>query len=381
MVEERQPKPRETQPVVRSVRPETPPYGSESPQSLVGNLQALRASWPAVEDLVRAVEDGLYVAQANGRIALANPALASILGVQPGMDLLGHSLLELPIDAGHRRFPLPAGPFWIRRLDGREALVEHAPVRSRSLPEGLTCGVFRRATADRLSVLGVGAISILHDLRNVLTGLLGHADELLRADPADDVAARLGRLRELAMFGSEVAGQLVAFGAPTSARRGACHVNPAIQETVAAFRSRIPDTTSVAYDLSKDLPPVWMNPTRLRQVLMNLLLNAVGSFKGGVGTITFATATRQLAPTLPVDGRLETRRFGDYVEVVVRDTGSGIPDDVIDHVLNPFVTTTGGAGMGLAVVRETLVECGGGIEVESEVNVGTSFHIYLPIRQ
>ena len=183
------------------------------------------------------------------------------------------------------------------------------------------------------------------------------------------------------MFGSEVASQLVAFGTPGGVRSGACHVNAAIRETVDLFGSRIPETTTIVFELEEDLPPVWISPIRLRQLLMNLLLNAIGSFRGGVGTVTFGTTVRRLAPTLTIDTRTETRPFGEYVEVVIRDNGSGIPDEVLSHVMSPFVTTTGGSGMGLAVVRETLLEAGGGIDVESQLNVGTTFRVHLPVRR
>jgi two-component system NtrC family sensor kinase len=119
--------------------------------------------------------------------------------------------------------------------------------------------------------------------------------------------------------------------------------------------------------VARDLPVITADANQLSQVLMNLLLNAAQATPAG-GSITVVA---------------EKIQFADTIELRVRDTGTGIPDDILPHVFEPFFTTKRGkgTGLGLSITRNYVQRHGGDIHLESRPGVGTSVRVTLPIHQ
>jgi two-component system NtrC family sensor kinase len=140
-----------------------------------------------------------------------------------------------------------------------------------------------------------------------------------------------------------------------------------IRRTVDAARSqRIFRTVEVALNLSPDIPEITADPDRLRQVFMNLLLNAVQAMPEG-GKIVVST---------------EFDKDGGLIKATFRDTGTGIPREEQEKVFEPFFTTKRpgeGTGLGLAICARLLEEHGGTVEVSSEPGKGSLFTVTLPI--
>jgi signal transduction histidine kinase len=120
-----------------------------------------------------------------------------------------------------------------------------------------------------------------------------------------------------------------------------------------------------------DLPSVRLDAEQLKQVLLNILLNAVQAIKGE-GTIWIETRTVQV----PIEERAEA-----FIQIEVRDTGVGIPKENLERIFDPFFSTRAeGSGLGLAISHQIIHDHGGFISVESEVGKGTSFKIHLPLK-
>jgi signal transduction histidine kinase len=120
-----------------------------------------------------------------------------------------------------------------------------------------------------------------------------------------------------------------------------------------------------------------VDPTQLELIILNLAINARDAMTGG-GELSIATRelTVMDGPMRPADPPL-----GDYVCLVVSDTGAGIPDDVLPRVFDPFFTTKGsgkGSGLGLSQVLGFAKECGGGVRIETRLREGTTVTVFLP---
>jgi len=218
--------------------------------------------------------------------------------------------------------------------------------------------------ANRLSSLGVLAAGIAHEIRNPLVAVKTFLDLLpQRLEDRDFLShfreLSLGELRRV----TDLIADLLALGKSKTAERRAVDLEPSLEPVV-----RLMDSTArkrqveVVAHYAPDLPPVWADPDQLKQITLNLLLNAID---------TSPTGKRVY---------LKVRRAArDSVVLEVRDEGAGIPADQLEHIFHPFYTTKEtGTGLGLTLVHQMVVEHGGEITVESELGRGTAFRVTLP---
>jgi two-component system NtrC family sensor kinase len=224
--------------------------------------------------------------------------------------------------------------------------------------------------AERRATLGTLAGGVGHELRNIAQIQVAAVDELAAAVRADEDVAALARriLPEL----ERVADHITQHGDRLMqlARPGPDHVEPmaldGVVRDVAAMLKLAGKLGRIELVLS--LPPapvtVTVNRTRIEQILVNLIINAVDAITAPGGTVTIKVH--------PVRDR--------RVACSVQDTGTGIPPDVLRRIFEPFFTTKGdhGTGLGLPVVREIVSSYGGGITVDSTPGTGTTFTFDLP---
>ncbi len=127
---------------------------------------------------------------------------------------------------------------------------------------------------------------------------------------------------------------------------------------------------SIAREFSDSLPKVWIDREQMKQVFMNLILNAIQAMKEG-GSITLATRAVSRKGSEP---------SGEFVQVEIRDTGIGIPEENLQHIFDPFFTSKDeGSGLGLAVSHQIVQEHGGFVTVESNLGKGTVFFVHVPV--
>jgi GAF domain-containing protein/CheY-like chemotaxis protein/anti-sigma regulatory factor (Ser/Thr protein kinase) len=223
---------------------------------------------------------------------------------------------------------------------------------------------------EKLRALGEMASGVAHDFNNVLAAIVGRAQLLLKEvrDPKHrrwiEVIERSG------MDGAQTVRRLQEF---TRIRRDApvvaVSLNRVVQESLESTESRWRDearsrgvSVEVATTLAPDLPPVAGDPAELREALINLILNAVDAMPDG-GSLAFATSAD-----------------AERVELVVADTGTGMPEHVRQRIFDPFFTTKGprGTGLGLSMTYGILSRHGAQISVESEEGKGTRFRLVFP---
>ncbi|GIW73391.1 MAG: hypothetical protein KatS3mg102_2933 [Planctomycetota bacterium] len=229
---------------------------------------------------------------------------------------------------------------------------------------------------QRMESLGTLAGGIAHDFNNILGGILGHASLLLRRlPPGDPLRAHAEAIQSTAEHGAQLTQRLLTF-----ARRGAVEAEPVdlnavVEDTLAIVRRTFPGSIEIEARLAPALPRIEADPAQLRQVVMNLCLNARDAMPHG-GRLTVETASVDLA-----EGGLAGLAPGSYVRLVVADTGIGMDRDTIDRIFEPFFTTKvkeKGTGLGLSIVYGIVNSHGGLVEVESAPGAGARFLVYLP---
>ena len=234
------------------------------------------------------------------------------------------------------------------------------------------------ARSDKLASVGLLAAGIAHEINNPLTGILTFTHLLRNKMPAGTQDAEDLDLviRETRRCG-DIIKRLLDFAREKAPEKKFCDLNKVIEET-----ARLLERTASFHDielkmeLARDLPAVWLDQSQIKQVIMNMLVNAQQAI-AEKGRITVGTR-RCPEPRSFEPGEKPV----EMVEVQVTDTGCGIPQKNMARIFDPFFTSKEvgkGTGLGLAVSHGIVMAHGGAIHVQSEEGAGTIFHVFLPV--
>jgi signal transduction histidine kinase len=239
----------------------------------------------------------------------------------------------------------------------------------------------RMKERDRLAALGSMAAGLAHEVKNPLGAIKGAA-QLLEEDPTS--REFIGIILEEVNRLDRVVGSFLDYARPHAGNPIPLDVNAAVRRTVQILSSQLTDgNVDVQLDLAEPLPRAKIDPEKLRQVLMNLMQNAIQAMDGR-GRITVSTGARRgsrwaAAPQSERNGSPRSDAEVEFVEVSVRDTGPGISAKVLKNLFVPFFTTkTQGTGLGLAISQSIVQNAGGTIDVISQPGAGTTFTVILP---
>ena len=244
-------------------------------------------------------------------------------------------------------------------------------------------GVKRRQEADlagqKLEIVGTLAAGIAHDFNNLLGGILAQV-ELASAEVADGQSPEepLESIRVVATRGADIVRQLMLYAGQEDQDPELVDVSRLAAETVQLLRLIVAKQVVLAVDLGEDAGAVRANPAQLRQVLMNLVINAAEAIGDCNPVIRIGTA-RVAVCRDSEPGIAGSLPDGDYVRLEVSDQGCGMSPETQARVFDPFFTTkAAGRGLGLAVVQGILRGLGGTIDLTSALGRGTTFRILLP---
>ncbi len=239
---------------------------------------------------------------------------------------------------------------------------------------------------DRLAALGEMAAGLAHEIRNPLAAIQGAIQLLLppggaRASGAKDAKeGKDGPSEFLGIIADEVkrlngvVTQFLDYSRPVGPSLAPGDVNEILHRTLTLLQADIPENVKLTVELAEGLPRVSCDPEQLRQVFLNLAINAVQMMPKG-GELSIATRLARDEVALWRD----TPRRSDLVEVRFRDTGPGIPEEARDHIFVPFYTTKEkGTGLGLAICQRIVKTHGGTIGVRSVLGQGAEFVMALP---
>ena len=233
--------------------------------------------------------------------------------------------------------------------------------------------------AQKMESIGTLASGVAHDFNNILGIILGYASLLIQR-PIDTpkLHAYADSIVKAADRGAALVRQILTFARKSEFKLEKVDVNSIIGELAKMLGETFPKTISLSLQLEKALPALSIDRTQLHQALLNLCVNARDAMSER-GSLTIATRL--------VSGDVMGSRFAaaygrKFVEISVSDTGSGMDEATRTRIFEPFFTTKEigkGTGLGLAVVFGVVQEHQGFVDVESEIDQGSTFHVYLPV--
>ncbi|HEX2755835.1 MAG TPA: ATP-binding protein [Candidatus Limnocylindrales bacterium] len=234
--------------------------------------------------------------------------------------------------------------------------------------------------AQKMEAVGQLAGGVAHDFNNLLTVITGHAGLLRETiDVNDPTRIDVDAIATAAASSADLVGQLLAFGRRTMLRPEIVDIGTVVSDVLPMLRRLLPEHIDVVTRLDPDLPAIRADPGQVQQVVLNLAINGRDAMPAG-GTLTIATEARVVSPS-------EASRHlglapGSYVRLTIADEGVGMDAATRDRIFEPFFTTKAagrGTGLGLATVYGIVKQSGGYIAIDSAVDRGSTFSVFLPV--
>ncbi|MCC6694087.1 MAG: response regulator [Candidatus Hydrogenedentes bacterium] len=237
--------------------------------------------------------------------------------------------------------------------------------------------------AQKMEAIGTLAAGIAHDFNNVLSGIVGFAELALDELPADGSARdSIGEILRASERARELIAQILAFSRHKESRVASIHVQDVVRDTLKLVQRSISPSIEVVAELADDCGPVMADPSGIHQIVMNLCTNAYHSMQGTDGRLNVRITQTEIDKEY-LQGHPNLLP-GTYIRLEVSDTGHGMDKATMQRIFEPYFTTKGvgkGTGLGLSTVHGIVKSLNGTINVYSEVGVGSTFAILLPVAQ
>ena len=232
--------------------------------------------------------------------------------------------------------------------------------------------------SKKMEAIGKLAGGIAHDFNNILAAIIGFTELSLNDVPkSSSLKENLQEVYSAGMRAKELVKQILAFARQSEEKKSPIQLSSVVQEVMSLIRSSLPATIEIRKNIKSE-SFVLGNATQIHQVLMNLCTNAAYAMEEAGGILEVSLKELMIEKEDTTTGI----RQGEYAEIKVSDTGTGIAPEVIGSIFEPYYTTKGpgeGTGMGLAMTRGVIETYGGKIAVDSQLGKGATFSIYLPI--
>jgi PAS domain S-box-containing protein len=366
--------------------------------------QALLMSEQRFRSLVQNSYDVITILDVEGVIRFASPACEKILGYAVE-EMEDQQIFEYfhPEDLSRVRETfenLIKDPhsketveYRFKRSDGEWVYIESIGINLMENPSVQGIVVNSRDVSDRrqltdqlrqsqkMESIGRLAGGIAHDFNNILTAIQGYADLALLGDDQDSLKDYLQQISIAANRAASLTNQLLAFSRQQVIQLKLVDVNQVIAEMTMMLMRLLGEGIHFKVDCDPDLPMVEGDKGMIEQILMNLVVNARDAMKNG-GVLTIRTSA-SVHPALKNFGSPRRTRE-NAICIEVEDTGCGMDQRTKEHIFEPFFTTKEigkGTGLGLSTVYGIVAQHHGNIEVDSEIDRGTIFKIFLPISE
>ncbi|MEJ2422511.1 MAG: PAS domain S-box protein [Acidobacteriota bacterium] len=378
------------------------------PTGVIANLRDITTRKSAESQLrllgetIEQAHDAILVTDTAGSISYVNPALEKLTGYSR-LELLGRNPR---LFRGGQKEPgfykglwssITAGNVWTgtfsnERKDGTayEARTTVSPVRDEK--GGIThfVSVMRDVTREReleeqlqqaqkMDAVGRLASGIAHDFNNILAAILSYSDlALARKNTVSQMKGFVIQIAHSAERAATLTRRLLAFSRKMEEDGAVIQLNDCVRSISSMLERLVGESISVTTRLAEDLWGVNCNPGQIEQILVNLVVNSRDAINGS-GAVVIETRNTELDAPLNLDAPEVAP--GNYVQLSVADTGTGIAKDVQHKIFEPFFTTKSkakGTGLGLSIVYSQVRSMGGTVHLYSEPGQGATFKIYLP---
>ncbi len=360
------------------------------PQVVRGDIASLLSMLPL----------GLAVADRDGRLGYLNAAFAAAAGISDTSQVIYPTDLVIDED---KTLVSDA----VRRAASRHGKPRDLRVRLKARPEEESVLSVARtpdtgstdiilslrdnreqlklerqiAQATKMQAVGQLAGGVAHDFNNILTAVIGYCDlMMLRHTPGDADFDDINQIRQNANRAANLVRQLLAFSRQQTLRLQMLQVPDVIGELSHLLKRLLGERVTLTVKHGRNLGSVRADPGQLEQVIVNLAVNSRDAMPDG-GELTISTYAVSAAESAKLG--YDMMPAADYVVIAVKDTGTGIPADIIGKVFEPFFTTKEfgkGTGLGLSTVYGIVKQTGGFIFADSQAGKGTTFTIYLPVQ-
>ncbi|QXE92620.1 PAS domain S-box protein [Geomonas subterranea] len=368
----------------------------------------LRASESHYRLLTEDVADVVWKLDGEFRFAYISPADEKLRGF-PAAEVLGHTIFEQTTEACHDAITAAMESHGVdqaactsleiqqRCKDGSLIWTEVSITPERDGDRAVTGyhGITRDITqrkqavqleqqllhAQKLESLGVLAGGIAHDFNNILMAIVGNADlALMRTPEGSAVADNLHRIQDSAARAADLTKQMLAYSGKGKFVVQTVDLNRLIEELVHLLEVSISKKVTLTLDLHRPLPLTDADPTQLRQIVMNLVINASEAIGDATGHIVIATGCAE-GKQLRLQGGQQEAELSDapYIYLMVSDNGCGMDPETQARLFDPFFTTKfTGRGLGMAAVQGIVKGHKGAISIDSKPGQGTIFKVFLP---
>lgn len=232
---------------------------------------------------------------------------------------------------------------------------------------------------QKMEAVGTLAGGIAHDFNNLLSAIIGYSELAKMESPSHGkIAGYLDNSLTAASRAKDLVQQILAFSRKAETKIELFNPHTVVSEALRLLRASIPTTVKMEENLDESPCMVMGDSSQFHQVIVNLCTNAYQAMRDG-GALSVKLEKTEVDEVLAK--KVPGIEAGSYVCMEIADTGVGIPAEILDRIFEPFFTTKEfgeGTGMGLAVIHGIVSNFNGGILVESELNVGSTFRVYLP---
>lgn len=279
----------------------------------------------------------------------------------------GNFNARIPIGKGNEEISKVAKAF-------NQMVIDLEKARNRIMEEAETKLALERSLrqSEKLAIVGRLASELAHEIRTPLTSIKIFFQSLEQEIGADDLRKQDFRIimKEIDRIDENIT-RLLDFAKPEDPQFQPVNIYELLQETLNLLMAKIKNNNiHLNLCLSKSPPVMAGDPKQLRQIFLNLLINAIEAMPRG-GVLTIHSNIKS-----------EEKDGGNFLQITIRDTGQGISEENIPHIFDPFFTTKeGGTGLGLSIVSSLVQKHEGKIVVESTLGGGTSFILSLPLRK
>jgi two-component system NtrC family sensor kinase len=357
----------------------------------------LRTAQAQLRTVLDAVESGVLVFDAAGRLIMANDRFRQLLGLSASaLDDLGGFERQAEAIGGRFVEPQAFGTEWKSRHAGCEQRLReelemlqpnHKLIERNSRPvldgEGRRAGwieIYRDISAqwqlhtrllqtEKMAAIGQLISGIVHELNSPLTSIMGYAQLLLGQRLPPEISSDARTIYEEAERAGRIVQNLLLFARETQPARAPVNLNEIAERALALRRNALKlENISVWLDLDPNLPETLADAVQLQQVILNLLLNSEQAIQQAHGTGRICVRTAR-------SGR-------ERLKLEISDDGPGIPPELTSRVFDPFFTTKPegtGTGLGLTIVYGIVHDHGGQVALQSEPGHGATFTIELPV--